>query len=145
MKSIARSAILTLLFLAGVNLAFSQDTRPEGGPGRTPPDATQMADRQTERLSKTVQLSDAQRQQVQAINLKYAQQHQQNRAKAPARDGNPPTEAERKAMHDQMKASRDQQDAELKAVLTPEQWAAWEKERAEHHGKHGKGKKTKKA
>ncbi len=139
MKSIAKVTLVALLLFAGFQLALAQQPSKNDGANRTPPDPAQMAERQTERMTKTLNLSADQSKQVQAINLKYAQQHRAAKSVAGAAA---PTQAERQAKHEQRKAVRDQQNAELKAVLTPAQQATWEKERAEHKGKHGdKGKK----
>lgn len=77
---------------------------------RTPEDAATRAARRTEHMRSTLQLTEDQVARVQAINLKHAE------AVEAAREAD---KAKRDQERQELKASY---DAELKAVLTPEQY-----------------------
>lgn len=77
----------------------------------------QRADQQTARMTENLKLSESQQKKVRDINLKYAKQAEKDRKK--------------------IKTAREKKHAELNAVLTSEQQAAWKKQSA------GKGKKGK--
>ncbi|MGV3638224.1 MAG: hypothetical protein ACO1NQ_11345 [Flavobacteriales bacterium] len=88
----------------------------------------ERAKARTERMTKELSLSPEQQAKVEAINLKYADQVEAVRAEH---------EAERTAKRDAAKAMHDAHDAEMKAVLTPDQYTKWvaqkEEARAKHH------------
>ena len=128
MKIKFQSLLVALLFFAGMSCTNAQGQ--PGGPDRDP---AKMAERHTKRMAETVTLSPAQYNQVQAIHLKYAQQRQALRPAKGAAD------ADRAAAREKMKALRTAQETELKAVLTADQWSAWEKARPEKRGKGRRG------
>ncbi len=145
----AKMALLALLLFTGAQLALAQQPAAKSGDGRGSYDPIQKADQRTEAMAKTLNLNEIQRSKVQAIHRKYAQAPRGGQGVKSKTDGAAPTEAERKARREQMETARNQKNAELKSVLTPEQWATWEKEKANRKGGHGgnckKGPKTKKA
>lgn len=68
----------------------------------------------------------------------------QDRRMAERRENAPQMQAERKAKMEQMKMKRDQNQAEMKNILTPVQYQKWEtmkKETMQERGKMMKGKK----
>ena len=82
------------------------------------------------------------------LNLSEAQVNKikalQNQRMAERKDNAPQIQAERKAKMDQMKMKRDQNQAEMKNILTPAQYQKWEamkKEKMQERGKMMKGKK----
>ena len=77
---------------------------------RTPEDAATRAARRTEHMRSTLQLTEDQVAQVQAINLKHAEAVEAARAA---------DKAQRDQERQELKTSY---DADLKAVLTPEQY-----------------------
>ena len=84
---------------------------PQGGrPNFTPED---MAKRQTEMIKQAAGLDDAATAKVDAINLKYAKEQATLREKTP----------DREARREPQKALNDKRDAELKTVLTADQFA----------------------
>jgi protein CpxP len=84
---------------------------PQGGrPNFTPED---MAKRQTEMIKQAAGLDDATTAKVDVINLKYAKEQATLREKTP----------DREARREPQKALNDKRDAELKTVLTADQFA----------------------
>jgi len=108
--------LIALLF--AILLGFSLSAQVKGKETRSP---EEMAQRQTEKMKLELQLTDAQVAQVQQINLKYAMASEQMR-----KAGGTP-----EAMKEQRKTESHQKDAELKSVLTPEQYAKLEQIREE--------------
>jgi hypothetical protein len=84
---------------------------PQGGRGNWTPE--QMAKRQTEMIKTAAGTDDATTAKVDAINLKYAKEQ------AALREKN----SDREALREPMKALRDKREAELKGVLTADQYA----------------------
>ena len=78
----------------------------------------EMAKRQTEMMVEKLTLSEAQASRIQDINLKYAQ-----KMKA-ARDSMP--EGDWQMMRQKMTVLRQEQDAELRKMMTSDQWAIYE-------------------
>lgn len=83
---------------------------------RTP---EERAQHQTDRMTKDLGLSAEQTEKVKAINLKYADQVDDMRGEA---------KDQKDAQREAMKGMRDQRNADLKAVLTPEQYDKMVKE-----------------
>ncbi len=77
---------------------------------RAPEDAATRAQRRTEHMRTTLQLTEDQVAQVQAVNLKFAQAVEQARAE---------DKATRDAKRQELRAAYDE---DLKAVLTPQQY-----------------------
>jgi Spy/CpxP family protein refolding chaperone len=107
-----------------------QDARPQMG-RHEKLDASTMANRESDRMRKNLELTDDQYQKVQAINLDFAQKIEAARG---AKDADPKvklavyTTDKRKGkskgksdMRQQMKELDDQKTEAFKAVLTPEQ------------------------
>ena len=139
MKKTIQSVLAILFTLAALLPAQAQ----QPAPGKTnPPSPEKRAEKQTADMAAKLALTETQTAQVRDINLKYAQQAQELRNASTAPD------ADKKALHDQKKALRDAHEAELKAVLTPEQQEKWQQARSNNKGrqdKPGKGKKAKKS
>lgn len=92
--------------------------------------AEQRAEKKTERMTEQLSLTSAQTQQVAALNLKYAQQKENLKAKSVDK-------ADSKAVKEQM---RSEQETELKSILTPEQLEKYNTSAKQKHGG-AKGKK----
>lgn len=111
--------LATFLCTAGAASAQTSDLATAGrangmGQGRGNQTPEQRADMQTQRLSKELTLSADQTSQVRAIALAQNQEMQALRSKYASADS-------RQGAGQEMKAIRDKYDAQLKAVLTPEQ------------------------
>ena len=90
--------------------AFAQQG---GGRGRGNMDPKQMAERQTQLMKDTLNLTADQIPKVEALNLEYANKMKDIRDKV---DG------DREAMRDAIMPIMKEKDVELKAILTGEQW-----------------------
>lgn len=117
-----------LCLLAGSD-AFAQKQNPANGTmPKERPTAEQMAQRQTDRLTRELGLDQTQAKEVYALKLQQVQQMQ--------------------AMREQMRKNRSAAAEKMKSVLTPEQFAKWSQMQGpkpcEHRGKkcHGKDAKT---
>ncbi|QCR24358.1 DUF4890 domain-containing protein [Pontibacter sp. SGAir0037] len=93
----------------------------DGKEKRTPEERAQL---RTERMSERLELNASQKQKVQALHLKQAKEMQAMRADAKSKeDAGKNREA--------MKARHVQYDAELKGILTPQQYAKYQADQAE--------------
>ena len=97
----------------------------------------QMVEKRVERLDKALALTAEQKAEITRI---YSEEMKDNhKAKPPRMDkGERPDEATMAAHREQMKAQRESTDAKVKALLTPEQAAKYEKMQTERKRGHGK-------
>ncbi|WP_057937104.1 hypothetical protein [Algoriphagus resistens] len=112
------------IFATGLMVMISLSTMAQKRDGERP-SAEDRAKRNTERIAEELNLTDAQKEQVLAINLEYAKKNEAEMA-------------ERKAMMEARKAEMEakrvqlrEQDAKIQAVLTEEQRAKWTEIKAE--------------
>lgn len=125
MKHVLKFAISGLILFTFFSALQAQQPRGEGRDFSPEQRAAQQTALMTEKLS----LSEAQTAKIKEINLKYAQKTKD------ARDAN--TGGDWSAMREKMVAMRSEQDAELKTMLTSDQWTAWEKVREEQRNNRG--------
>lgn len=92
------------------------------GEGREKMSLEQMAERRTERLTEELKLSKKQAKQMYALQLEEMKRMQLMRQQM--RDEKA---GSREAMFERMKQARQERAAAYKQVLTPEQFAEWEK------------------
>lgn len=133
MNFLQKTALPLVAALAFTCSAASAQVAPPQGQ-RPLPSPQEMAQHQTQRLSKQLNLSADQSARVQQIMQQRAQDMQAMRASAPAG-------ADRHQLREQMQANRAKYDDQLKAVLTPDQfgkYAALQQER-HHHGPRPEG------
>jgi Spy/CpxP family protein refolding chaperone len=142
MKKVALALVFGVLSMAGVSAQTTQKTKVKTETGR---DAKQQAalkrdgkndhqkrtpqeraDMQAKRLQTQFNLTDAQASKIREMSLTKASQMQDIKAKY-AED--------RKAMGAEMKTVKSNWDSQLKSVLTPDQYAQYEKDRAEKMAK----------
>lgn len=83
----------------------------------------------TGKMTKELSLDTEQAAKIEAINLKYADQVEAMRAEREA-------EREARLKDGKGKAMREAHDAEIKAVLTPEQYVKWQAQKEEMKAKH---------
>ncbi|MDP4187087.1 MAG: hypothetical protein Q8910_05430 [Bacteroidota bacterium] len=98
------------------------------GQGRATPE--ERAKRQTQQMKESLKLTDAQVQQVDAINLKFALKSDslfKNR------------DNDRAQMMEKMKNVQTQKEAELQKVLTPDQFATYQKNQEAMRSRRGQG------
>ena len=128
------SLIIVMLSVLLPQVLFAQPGR-----GRSP---EQRAQRQTQLMTDSLALSEAQTAKVGEVNLKYAKKMQEIRKSA---DG------DYTAMREMMQSMRKEQQTELNKYLTAEQAAKWEtieaqlRERRGRRGGKGKRGKRRKA
>ena len=97
----------------------------------------QMVEKRVERLDKALALTAEQKAEITSI---YSEEMKDNHKAKPQRmdKGERPDEATMAAHREQMKAQRESTDAKVKALLTPEQAAKYEKMQTERKRGHGK-------
>lgn len=121
-----KSILYVFLLLLTGSCLYAQDQpgggQGPGGDGRRM-DPVKRAEQQTVLMTEKLGLSEAQSAKISEINLKYAQKMKE------LREANP--EGDRAALREKMMALRVEQDAELKSMMTSDQWAEWEKVRQE--------------
>ncbi|MFC5272297.1 hypothetical protein [Adhaeribacter terreus] len=150
MKKVALALVFGILSVAAVSAQTTQNTKVKTENGRSAKQKyefkkdgkkdhqkrtpEQRAEMQAKRLQTQFNLTDAQAAKIRELSLDKATQMQAIKVKY-AED--------RKAMGAEMKNVRNNWDHQLKSVLTPAQYAQFEKERAEkmakrkeNHGKH---------
>jgi Spy/CpxP family protein refolding chaperone len=119
MKAIRIATLAAALCVGMTSIAAAQGTEPQGqGQGR--------GERMGGMLLKDITLTDAQKAQVKTIRDKYVPQLQELRKAAQA-TGGPPDEATRTKMMD----IQTKQAAEIRAILTADQQATFDKNLAE--------------
>ncbi|MDO7847547.1 hypothetical protein Q5H92_14350 [Hymenobacter sp. M29] len=107
-----------------------------GKGGHGPKDPAKMADHKAGKMAKELGLNADQEAKVEQLFLARQQENQALKAKYGA---------DRNAARTEMKASHEKYEAQLKSILTPDQYAKFDKMKDEHRG-HGKmqgGGKTK--
>ncbi len=123
MKKTFFAAFMAFCLLAGSS-AFAQQNRSAQAP-KERPTAEQMAQHRTERMTKELGLNEAQAKQVYALNL------QQAKAMEAKRD-------DKQADRQKMQTARQANDAQMKSILTADQYTKWsEMQNARQDGKHG--------
>ena len=123
-----------LPLVAAVAISFSataQTTPPQDG-GRPHRSPQEMAEHQTKRLSKELNLSADQSAKVQQIMTSRAQDMQAMR-------GQMQPGADRSQLREQMQANRAKYDDQFKQVLTPDQFTKFTAMEADHRS-HGPGR-----
>jgi Spy/CpxP family protein refolding chaperone len=118
MKSIRIATLAAALCVGMTSVAAAQGAEPPQGQGR--------GDRMGGMLLKDINLTDAQKAQVKTIRDKYIPQLQELR-KASQATGGPPDEATRTKMMD----IQTKQTTEIRAILTADQQATFDKNLAE--------------
>lgn len=127
MKITFKSLFIAFLLVAGYTNAYTQRG---GGWGMDP---EKRAEKQTAVMKDSLSLSDAQATKVGEVLLKYAKQMLE------VRDSN--SESDWPAMRERIIAIREEQNKELKTVLTTEQYDKWTKileERRNQRGQRGR-------
>ena len=124
--------LVLMVALMGAFVTNAQPARHHGNP-------EQMMKDRVERLSKALDLTDAQKAAIAEI---YSQEMETMAKERPAMpgQGERPDEAMMKARHEKMKALREATNAKIEALLTPEQATKYA-ELKKHEGKRGHGKK----
>ena len=93
-----------------------------GGQGRGNMDPKEIAERQTNQMKETLNLTAEQLPKIEALNLKYAEKMKAARDEAAG---------DRESMRSTMRAMMQEKDVPLKEILTAEQWTKLEEWRKE--------------
>ncbi len=117
MKKQIFAAAMALCLMATTTL-FAQENKPQAEP-RTPPTAEQLAQRQTERMTQQLNLTDAQAKQVYEVNLDQIKQMQ--------------------AMREKMREARVAEADKMKSILSTEQFMQWSQMQGPRPGQPGDG------
>ncbi len=140
-----KKIVLVALFMTGLTtFAQREIERERGEMNRMTPE--QAADLQTKKMTLALDLTAAQQEKVKALHLENAKMRQakmEEHAKAKASgEAKKPNADQRYAMQNEKLDRMIAQKAEMKRILTPEQYAKWEKNH-QHYGEHGsrKGKR----
>lgn len=126
---ITKKVLLLLFVIAGFFTANAQGDAPAvGGPkGNTGgPNYERRAEAQAKALSKNLNLDATKAAEVKEIYLKYGKEMEAARAMDKS---TPEAKKARRVKQDQIRVD---QEAALKAALTAEQWAAWQKKKEEN-------------
>ena len=124
-----KKIILSAAFLAIGTIAMAQKDMQK----MNKKDPAQMEQKRAEKLKmmqSELNLSDAQVSQIRELQDKKMAERKANA---------PEMQAKRKAKMEMMKTKRDERNAEMKAILTPEQYQKWEVKKQEKMN-HRKGK-----
>ncbi|KAA6318170.1 hypothetical protein EZS27_031786 [termite gut metagenome] len=123
---------LVIAFLVVSSVAIAQAPRGEGAEGRKRVDAKTRAERLTERLVKEYSLTDEQKKQVSEANLAWMKQL----------DGIVQGDnKEREAQREKMKKAHEKYDAQLKKILTSEQYDAYIKDQSKRQNRAAGGER----
>jgi periplasmic protein CpxP/Spy len=125
----ARIILVVALIVSGLLTANAQQLKPtqqkatqpkvqQQNVQKAPMTPVEMAKRQTERMTKELKLNEKQKTEVSAINLKYAKLR---------KEISEANKADKKVLQTKMKEMNVQKKAELKKVLTADQFAQLEK------------------
>lgn len=115
---------VTALAIMVSSSVLAQEHRPmhHSGHEHKAPSAEQVAQRMTDRMTTELKLSPEQSAQLYELNLNRIKQHQ----------------ADKEAQREKMAADRKASNEQLQQILTPEQYAEWQKMRAERQEQRGK-------
>ena len=145
----AMKKLLILLAACSISAAASAQTTPvKAAPGQhqmhkkdhKQEDLTpeQRADRAAQKLTKSLNLSAAQTQQVRQLHLARIQQQQARKAA-----NGTVANADRKARHQAMKGQKAQYDAQLKQILSADQYTKYAQMQADRKAKYQAKRQTK--
>ena len=128
-------ALLAALAFATAGTSFAQTApaptkvKMHGGKGgHGPKDPAKMADHKAGKMAKELGLNADQEAKVEQLLLARQQEMTALKTKYGT---------DKNAGRTEMKAAHDRYEAQLKTILTPEQFAKMDKMKAEHHGGHG--------
>lgn len=119
--------IFALIFI--IQLSATTLSSAQRGPRNMDPE--KMAERQTEHLQESLNLTDEQMEKVLALNLKYANKFSEERSQA---------DSDRNARREAMETIQSEREEEMKAILTDEQFQKFT-ELKEHRPKGPRKKK----
>ncbi|MEN8116775.1 MAG: hypothetical protein ABFS16_07330 [Bacteroidota bacterium] len=117
--------LLLIIAILGTTVAMAQNR------GQRSFDPEEMAKRQTESLKEVLDLKKDQEKKVYELNLKAGKDMTKAREKAGG---------DREAMYEKMREIRDEQNKEMKKILSDSQWKKYEKYLEERRQRRGQGR-----
>ena len=123
-RMISVTAIIFVTSLMLTSSVFAQQGQKGGGPGAAKPE--DRAKRLTEMMKESLKLTPAQEPKIASINLKYAKKNEEIKSIAD-------TSLQRKTFQ----STNKQREAELKTVLTPDQFKSYLKQVEEMKSRRG--------
>ncbi len=146
MKKLIAALSLGMLVAGGSALAQTTTTKQDQKPrsemrqGMKDKSPEEMAQQRTERMAQKYDLNANQKNQLQALNMRHAQEMKamrENHKEATAEK----SPEQRAQMQEARKASHDKWHAELKGILSAEQYAKYEADQAQMKEKRGEARK----
>ena len=132
------SFLLAALLMMG-GMVMAQGPR-RGGQDMDP---KTRAERMTERMAKEYSLNEDQKQQLQDVNLTWVQKMAANQGgRAKDNKAAKMTKEEREKKMEEMKKSREDYDAQLKKIMTKEQYDSYVKKQAEREKQMKEGRQN---
>ena len=132
------SFLLVALLMVG-GMAMAQGPR-RGGQNMDP---KERAERMTERMAKEYSLNEDQKQQLQDVNLTWVQKMAANQGgRSKDNKAAKMTKEEREKKMAEMKKSREDYDAQLKKIMTKEQYDSYVKKQAEREKQMKEGRQN---
>lgn len=137
-----KKVIVVLIFMVGMTAMAQQGERQhrDGMHQMTP---EQTATLKTKKMTLALDLTDAQQKQIQSLNLENAKTRKATMEKRKAKKGDgeskKPTSDERYALKNERLDKMIAHKADMKDILSPEQYGKWEK-MSQQKGKHQKRK-----
>lgn len=140
MKKSIFAVAMAVIMMTSVSVSAQGRGAMAGAP-KEKPTVEQMAQHRTDMMKKNLNLTDEQAKKVYDLNLKRAKDMEKNRSNA---------ETDRQKRMDAMQSARTAEDAQMKSILTPEQYATWQQNQQrsaqkkdgmrgqQHQGKGGK-------
>lgn len=114
--------------------------------GGAPMDSKTRAERMTERMVKEYSLNNEQKQKLQVANLAWVEKMNANQVARPGQQKDEKaakmTKEERDKRMTEMKKSREEYDAQLKKILTKDQYDAYTKKQAEREKQMKEGRQN---
>lgn len=128
-----KKLVLMALLVVGIT-TFAQEKREERKEKLTP---EQRADFQVKKMTKDLNLTDKQAEQVKVLVAKEVEKREAKRAEMEAKraEQTKPSKEEMEARKTEMKASQEAMKAEMKKILTADQYKKWEQKLEERKDK----------
>ncbi|MDR0230746.1 MAG: DUF4890 domain-containing protein [Dysgonamonadaceae bacterium] len=128
MKALVRkSLVLVLVFVFVINVSAQNPNR------KSRMTAEERAAKRTEMMTKQLDLTEDQQAKIKEINLKHFQERPNHQRQV---------REERRQNRENMRSQMTARDAELKEVLTPEQYEKWQEKKQETREDQAKGTKN---
>jgi len=130
-----KKLILALALVVGLTTLAQEKRGPIGAGDKLTPE--QRTEKHLEKMTKDLSLNETQKNQIKELLVKGADErkaHQEERKERKA-NGVKPTVEEREAFKAKMEEKRDFMNAEMKKILTPEQFVKWEEKKEDRKEK----------